>query len=90
MDLLFSKYASPFLFLDTMLDAGRFFESVIEIIQADNEKTLWEFYLHKVHDKSFDDFKKSLEADKPVPKEQVETTVINSKSILDNFIPNGG
>lgn len=87
MDLLFSKYASPFLFLDTAICNGRFFDSVIGLLEAENEKMIWEFFLHKVQDKSYEEFKESLETQKPVPKEQLETTVKDSKNILNNFTP---
>ncbi len=88
MDLLFSKYASPFSFIDPMIQTLRFSEFVDEILTLESEKKEWEFYLHKVFNKSFDEFKNSMEQPK-VSKEQIETTVQNSISILQNFIPEG-
>lgn len=90
MDQLFKRYADPFSFIDCMLETNRFLEFVLEILNIENEETVWEFFLHKVYDKSFDEFKQSLEGTKPVQKEQIETTVKDSKSILTGFIPNGG
>ena len=89
MDLLFSKYANPFLFLDGMIKTGRFSEFVIEFMNLNSEKTMWEYYLHKVYDKSYEDFKRSLlPVQKPTAKD-IKTTVNSSKSILGGFIPNG-
>lgn len=87
MDRLFKRYADPFLFIDSLIISERFTEFVLELLEIENEEMMWEFYLHKVYDKSFDEFKESI---KPVPKEQLETTVQNSRSILNNFNPNGG
>ena len=87
MDCLFERYGNPFLFIDTLIIYGRFTDFVLEFLEIQNEKMTWEFFLHKVYDKSYDEFKESI---KPVPKEQLETTVKNSKSILNNFNPNGG
>lgn len=88
MDLLFSKYASPFLFIDTMLLNGMFCDSIDEIMRSENDKKTWEFYLHKVFDKSFDEFLRSVETQTNKPSdEQLETTVKNSVNILNGFIP---
>lgn len=51
MDLLFSRYASPFLLLDSMIGCGRFLEFVSEIHDMNNERvindTLFDTWLHK-------------------------------------------
>lgn len=90
MDCLFERYGNPFLFIDTLIMSGRFTDFVLEFLEIQNEKMMWEFFLHKVYDKSFDEFKESITANKPVSKEQLETTVKDSKSILNSFVPNGG
>lgn len=87
MDLLFSKYASPFSFIDIMIQTSRFSEFVDEILTLENEKKEWEFYLHKVYNKSFDEFKNTIKQPEEVSEEQIETTIQNSMSILKNFIP---
>lgn len=87
MDLLFSKYASPFSFIDAMIQTSRFSEFVDEILTLENEKKEWEFYLHKVYNKSFDEFKNTIKKPEEVSEEQIETTIQNSMSILKNFIP---
>lgn len=79
-----------------MLAAGRFTEFVLEVIEIYNsemeEKTLWELWLHKCFDKSFDEFKRSLGAAKennleaPTTKD-VENTVKQSFDLLAAFNP---
>ena len=87
MDLLFSKYASPFILLDQMISCGRFFEFIVEFINMENERKEYEFWLHKVPDKSFNDFKKSIEPKQEVDEFELEATISESKNILTNFIP---
>ena len=97
MDLLFKRYASPFLFMDGMMQTCRFSEFVDEfmhtvISEEDDEKT-WEFYLHRVQEGSFRDFKDGLETDKQnqnMSKESMEDTIQNSLGILNNFTPSEG
>lgn len=90
MDLLFSKYASPFSLLDSMIQNKRFFEFVLEFMKIHNENLEWEFYLHKAVKGSFEEFKKSIEEDESNEKmtdEQIEATLIESKNILNEFKP---
>ncbi len=75
--------------LDQMLQAGRMCEFIVEVNDITADEKHWDFYLHKVFDKSFADYLK--EAQKPAEPEtadmkQVETTVKNSMNILDTFI----
>lgn len=70
-----------------MLACGRLCEFVTQFIDLENDRRLWELYLHKVYDKSYADFRASV---MPVqPEEDLETTVNTSKSILEAFIPTG-
>ena len=91
MDLLFHRYASPFLLLDTYIEQGRLFDFVIEFFNIRNDEMTWDVWLHKVYDQSFEEFKKSMneiQENKEATKEQVETTIKGSKNILINFNPN--
>lgn len=92
MDLLFKRYAGPFLLLDEMIETGRLAEFVCEFVNIVNaeteEKSLWEFFLHKVFDKSYYEFveetKHMSETTKLV---DFETAIKESYSILENFVP---
>lgn len=94
--MIFQRYADPFRLLNGMLSAGRFADYVHELLQMHNEeqedKTLWEFYLHKVHDKSYNDFKKSTgmmnKTAAPTLKEKADV-VQQSKAMLNAFRPTG-
>ena len=92
MDSLFKRYANPFLFMDGMIHTGRFNYFVRsfwkEIHEEDNEKTLWDFYLHRVFEGSFDDFRAGIENEKKnrsMSEQTMETTIKHSMNILKNF-----
>lgn len=83
MDLLFKRYASPFLLLDEMLLCGRFQEFVTELFNIHNKETenetLWDLYLHSAFlEKSFVEFKKAL-----CIKDSIEETVIDVETTLN-------
>lgn len=97
MDQLFKRYADPFPFMNGMIQSGRFCYFVQsfwkEIHKEKDEKTLWDFYLHRVLDRSFDDFKAGLENDRQnqsMTEQAVETTIKHSMNILQNFSPEKG
>lgn len=89
MDLLFNRYASPFLLLDGMLETGRFSEYVRKFIDIQNEEKIYNLWMHKVYDKSYADFKEQITPAKPAIPVDLETTIRGSKEILNSFIPEG-
>lgn len=97
MDLLFKRYANPFPFMDGMIQTGRFYEFVRQFLEKNDserdEQTSWEFFLHKVWEGSFADFKADMDNDKKnqrMSARTMETTIKDSMNILKNFNPKGG
>ena len=99
MDLLYQRYASPFSFIDGVIQSGSFtdfvFDFVKMVVDEREEKFRWEVWLHRVWDRSYEDFKKELENDKKnqqMSKSDFEATITDSLNILENFNPtvNGG
>lgn len=86
MDLLFTKYASPFVLLDGLIQSNGLSDFINDFIQFHQEREAWEFFLHKVFDISWDEFRKSL-----IPHEEekidVGATFVKSKNMLNNFTP---
>ena len=90
--MIFQRYSDPIRLLNGMITAERFAEYIREILQMYNEeqedKTLWELWLHKVHDKSYNDFKASIgmitKNAAPTNKETAEV-VQQSKQMLAGF-----
>lgn len=89
MDLLFKRYASPFLLVDQMLLTGQFSTFVTEIFDFDTDERLWNIFLHKVEGQSFNDWKASLGQESPqrMTKNEIETTINDSFDILNGFEP---
>lgn len=91
MDLLFNRYASPFSLLDHMIENGSLSDFIEYAWEANEEKNQWEFYLNKHSaDQSFEEFKSSIKetaANQKMSKAVLETTVIDSMTLLENFIP---
>lgn len=93
MDLLFKKYASPFILLDMMLQLDRLDEFVTTLINEENEQKLWELYLHHGWlNKSFEDFKKEVlvpaaNTSNKANEKEIEATINHSKEILNSFNP---
>ena len=80
--------------LDTMIRAGRFNEFVQEIIRIKNdeneEKTLWEFWLHRVFDMTYEEFLNSIQTNEapnnqPSSRAELESTVHHSAEMLNEF-----
>ena len=97
MDQLFKRYADPFPFMDGMIQTGRFTEFVRSFLEKINsereEQTMWEFYLHKVWEGSFTEFKDGVENDRKnqqMSEKTMETTIKDSMNILKNFNPTKG
>ena len=92
--MLFKRYSNPFSLLDCMILSGGFSTFVSSFMAAvreeENEKTAWEYYLHKVYSGSFNDFMDSMKSEsdhKALEKGAIEATVKNSMNILNNFKP---
>lgn len=94
MDMLYQRYACPFLFMDGMIQTGRFTEFVenltATVSKEKNDQRLWEYYLFRVWEGSFDAFKEGLETDAKISAmsaNEIETTVQYTMNILQNFNP---
>ena len=97
MDLLFKRYASPFLFMDGMMQTGRFSEFVDEFVHTvyaeNNDQAAWEFYLHKVQEGSYKDFKEEMETDQKnqnMTDDEKASNIQIAMNILNNFTPSEG
>ena len=69
---------------------------VTELVSIHNEemedKTLWDIWLHRIFDKGFDEFKKSISGETqaaPTP-EEIKSIAMDSKGILAGFVPDEG
>lgn len=89
MDLLFTRYASPFVLLDNLIitnSLNSFVDDFFDFVKEDNE---WEFFLHKVYDKSWGEFSDSIKQSNDQTPIDLGATLLKSKNILNNFTPEG-
>lgn len=85
-DLLFKRYASPFLLMDEMIATERLVEFVDSIVKRTNKDTeedvLWEFFLNKVQGESYEDFvnrvRDQASSQKSLSDEEIKAMVENS------------
>ena len=93
MDLLFTRYASPFVLLDNLIitnSLNNFIDDFFDfVIEERKEKTEWEFFLHKVYDKSWGEFSDSIKQSNDQTPIDLGATLNKSKNILNNFTPEG-
>ena len=93
MDSLFQRYASPFVLLDGFIltkSLNSFVDDFFDfVIEERKEKTEWEFFLHKVYDKSWSEFSDSIKQSDNREPIDLGATLLKSKNILNNFTPEG-
>lgn len=94
MDLIFKRYASPFLLLDNIISSSDLCAFIVKLSENIQDERLYELWLHKVFNKNYPEWKKELLADmkrveeyKNITEEDKETILKDSYSILENFIP---
>ena len=90
MDLLFKRYADPFSLLNGYIQTSRMCEFIHAFLEQKVEDDRWEFFLHKVWDKSYPEFCELLQTSQNLQKmseDDIETTVKKSMNILGNFNP---
>ena len=89
MDLLFTRYASPFVLLDGLILTNSLNNYVDAFFGFINEDREWEFFLHKVYDKSWSEFSKEIEQSENQKPVDLGATLVKSKNMLNNFTPEG-
>ena len=91
MDLLFTRYASPFVLLDGLIMTNSLNSFVDDffnfVIEERKETSQWEFFLHKVYDKSWSEFSNDIEQSENQKPIDLGATLVKSKNMLNNFTP---
>lgn len=62
-----------------------------ELLNTLYDEKVWDVWIHKVSDKSFNEFKDSISNNQPAKRmteDEIKATVLNSKSMLETFAPN--
>lgn len=92
MDLLFNRYASPFDYLNVLLDYGNFGRGVANIWDEHQDEKSWQLYLsNPLKEKSFTEWKKDMQtqqhAKTPMSRAEIDATVEKSQILLKGFNP---
>lgn len=90
MDGLYKRYSHPLELLEGMLACGEFGNFVLKFVEKINDDTVYEVWLHKVYEKSYDEFRRSVidNAKNSRMTEYEKTKAIReSEEILANFNP---
>ena len=90
MDLLFNRYASPFVLIDGLIRTQSLNDYISELWDIVNEEKIWEYFLHKVFDKSWGEFLDECKPSEPSEPIDLDATISKSRSILNNFTPERG
>lgn len=101
MDLIFSRYSSPFLFIDSLIKSNSLIKGIIEIIKLKDDELTWQMYCSLVSNpmskiESYKDFKNQLgrgqsintkNNSKELKSIQVKEISEKSSNILNSFKP---
>ena len=87
MDLLFKRYANPFILLDNLLLTNSLSAFIDDVLRFKQEDEMWEFFLHKVYDKSWKEFIDELNVSNDTQQVDIGATIVKFKNILNNFTP---
>ena len=94
MDLLATRYASPFLVLDEFIRLHQLHEFILETLKTIAEERInekrWEYYLHRVHGMTFEEYVRRCEEPEEkqgMSHEQIGSVINDSKMLLEGFMP---
>lgn len=86
MDLLFKRYASPFLIMDEMIKNHQMQQFIESLIKKENEQIKWEMWLHKIYNLNYSNSNMPAKEQKAeslsMTSEQVDEQVKKSQGIL--------
>ena len=90
--MVFKRYSSPFSLFDELIESNQFNDFIVTLNTKYIEDLEYELWLHKVYDKSFEEFKKDISISRDaqagyMDEEDVKATVKKSNEILSNFKP---
>lgn len=101
MDLIFSRYSSPFLFIDSLIKSNSLIKGIIEIIKLKDDELTWQMYCSLISNPmskvtSYKDFKNQLgrrqsintkNNSKELKSIQIKEISEKSSNILNGFKP---
>lgn len=74
--------------MQCLLDTGNLAQGFIHLIEKENDRKLWDLYLHSFPSESFDTWKEKVtrkQAPKELTQQEIEVQVSKSNDILETF-----
>ena len=74
--------------MQSLLDTGNLPQGFIHLFEAENDRKLWDLYLHSFPSESFEDWKEKVtsnKAPKELTQDEIEIQVSKSNNILETF-----
>ena len=89
---MFKRYSNPFSLFDELIESNQFNDFIVTLNTKYIEDLEYDLWLHKVYDKSFEEFKKDISISRDAQagymnEEDVKATVKKSNEIFSNFTP---
>lgn len=88
--MLFRRYASPYLILDEVIASFKLCEFIDYIISEHHEQQLWDYWLHRVYNMSFSEYKRRCEKPEEsysMTNSQVNKVIEDTRKILRDIKP---
>lgn len=90
--MVFKRYSNPFSLFNELIESNQFNDFIITLNQKYLDDIEYDLWLHKVYNKSFEEFKKDISISRDAQagymnEEDVKATVKKSNEILSNFTP---
>ena len=90
--MVFKRYSSPYSLFDELIETNQFSDFISTLNDKVIEDLEYELWLHKIYDKSFEQFKKDVIMSRDaqagyMDENEIKTTVKKSNEILSSFKP---
>lgn len=89
---MFKRYSNPFSLFDELIESNQFNDFITALNAKYIEDIEYDLWLHKVYNKSFEEFKKDISISRDaqagyMEEKDIKATVKKSNDILSNFNP---
>ena len=81
-DFCFKRYGNLNI-LDKFIEQNQFYKLILDSWSIHNEEELFEVWLHKIDNKSFEEFKEMCKPAKPTQKKEIAETIRESMQIIN-------
>ena len=90
--MVFKRYSSPYSLFDELIETNQFSDFISTLNDKVIEDLEYELWLHKIYDKSFEQFKRDIIMSRDaqagyMDETEIKTTVKKSNEILSSFKP---